>query len=434
MAPRKQVKQAAAKSTLAAANGNVTSPKKKKTTAKSAEEANIKAAPGKTRVKALQETAVFSPKMLRSKVKNVAEPTKTAVPKTDAAGISKGKAVANKRQRVNNNIAEEEEEEEVVEKKKRGKTAIKDTKSKTTAKAPVARKRKSETEDQVKDPAQNGEVIHEENPPVAKRATRAKTGEEKNVTPATTKRAKVVQKPPAKKSRNVETKVPAETDDVASKKPRKGMKKTAKVTAKERSPKNLQKQSLHYQKRKKQITKEQNEEDAIEGDKLKTNMKNSKKAIFKGKRNVETKENSDVQEKEAVIPEVEENGGGEIPQIVESKQKKKNTGKASAAMNEKIEVKKREKKRQTVVTSINEKQETKDIVEKDETTRTMNLTFDSLDEINISPKDISLNNDNNSQEENNEVESTETVKDTQKIKIEFPNNELQRSSSFLRFD
>lgn len=176
----------------------------------------------------------------------------------------------------------------------------------------------------------------------------------------------------------------------------------------------------------------------IEEDKLIANMKNSKKgnakkAISKGKRNVEmTEENNDAQVEKAIISEAEENGEAEIAQI-ESKQKKKNTGKANAAMNEKTEAKKRQKKGQMVATSMNEEKETKDVAAEDETTETTNLAVESLDKNN---EDVSLNESNNlSEEENNEAESTtKTMKNIPAIKIESSGDELERSATFLVFN
>lgn len=250
MAPRRQVKQAAAESTLAAADGNVTPPKKRKTAARSSEtpkEAKSKAAPRQTRrAKALQEAAVvLTPKNLRSRNNAnvvVAGTTKNPVPKTDAA--SKTKTRVSKRQKEKTTMGNDDVNEEVVEEKMRGKSVKKAGTKPKTAKAPVARKRRGEIVDEVEGLAENGEVVVEENPPVVKRATRrGKAVEEENVAPVTMKiRAEKDRKSPKRQRmrRNAQAKVPAEADDdtpeekeneeviVASKKPRERVKKTGK--------------------------------------------------------------------------------------------------------------------------------------------------------------------------------------------------------------
>lgn len=239
MAPRKQTKQAAAESTVAAADGNVTPPKKRKTVARSTvaeapKQAKSKAAAAAPRhtkqaKKLLEEelAPVFSPKKLRSRDKNVvaaAVTTKNAAPKTDTRTKSK-KVFVNKQQREK--ADEEVVEQQVAEKKTRGKSAKK-AGTKPKAKAPVARKRKSEVEEN--EDVENAEVVGEEIPPVRRTTRRGKTVDEENVAPAATR----AQRP----RKRAETKMLAEADDTpeekendaemiaAGKKPRERTKKT----------------------------------------------------------------------------------------------------------------------------------------------------------------------------------------------------------------
>lgn len=162
MAPRKQVKQAAAETTvaLADADGNVTPPKKSKTVKKSTVAAAPKqaktAAPRQLKqVKERQAATMFSPKYLRSRNKDV-------VPKNDAENEAK-KVPINKQKK----------EEAVVEDNKIGEKVVK---NKIQKKAPTVAKSavKKAEENPPKKPARGGKTVDEENvaPPAKVRSVK----------------------------------------------------------------------------------------------------------------------------------------------------------------------------------------------------------------------------------------------------------------------
>jgi len=209
MAPRKQAKQAAAESTqVAAADGNVTPPKKRKAAAKSTPPKQAKTAPPRQvrQVKEQEAATVFSPKNLRSRQKDVA-------PKNDAENKSK-KMFVNK-QKEEEKTVEDDNTGEQVEKKTRGggksavtkKAGTKTATAKPKAKAPVVKKKKDQVENGAGD-VENG-TVSDENPP--KRTTRrGKAADEENVAPAAT-RVRVIKKP--RKRKTAETEAIAEVDD-----------------------------------------------------------------------------------------------------------------------------------------------------------------------------------------------------------------------------
>ncbi|XP_050458162.1 uncharacterized protein LOC126854976 isoform X2 [Cataglyphis hispanica] len=216
MAPRKQVKQAAAETTvaLADADGNVTPPKKSKTVKKSTVAASMKqaktAAPRQLRqVKERQAVTMFSPKYLRSRNKDV-------VPKNVAENEPK-KVPINKQKK----------EEAVVEDNEIGEKVVK---NKVQKKAPTV--------------AKSAVKKAEENPP--KKTRGGKTVDEENVAPP----AKVRSVKQPRKRRNAQTEVaePEEKKSIetirASKEPREKAKKTAKTTAKNGSKKNSSKSEM----------------------------------------------------------------------------------------------------------------------------------------------------------------------------------------------
>ncbi|KAL6430524.1 hypothetical protein ACFW04_007841 [Cataglyphis niger] len=217
MAPRKQVKQAAAETTvaLADADGNVTPPKKSKTVKKSTAAASLKqaktVAPRQLRqVKERQAVTMFSPKYLRSRNKDV-------VPKNPIAGNEPKKVPVNKPKK----------EETVVEDNKIGEKVVK---NKVQKKAPTV--------------AKSAVKKAEENPP--KKTRGGKTVDEENVAPPAKVRS--VKQPRKRRNAQAEVAEPEEKKSVetigASKEPREKAKKTAKTTAKNGSKKNSSKAEI----------------------------------------------------------------------------------------------------------------------------------------------------------------------------------------------
>lgn len=209
MAPRKQTKQAAAESIQAAADGNVTPPKKRKTAAKSTVTAVPKqakaAVPRQVRQVKERETATaFSPKELRSRQKDV--------PKNDTE--NKSKMFVNKWKEEKTAIEDNDTDEQIVGKKTRGggksavtkKAGTKTTTSKPKVKALVIKKQK-----EVGDSAGDieNDTGSEKNP--SKRTTRReRAADGENVAPATTK-VRSIKRP--RKRKNAETEAIAEADD-----------------------------------------------------------------------------------------------------------------------------------------------------------------------------------------------------------------------------
>lgn len=208
MAPRKQVKQAAAETTvaLAAADGNVTPPKKSKTVKKSTVAAAPKqaktAAPRQLRqVKEREAATVFSPKYLRSRNKDV-------VPKNDAG--NEAKKVPINRQR---------KEKAVVEDNNVGEKVVK---NKVQKKAPAV--------------AKSAVKKAEENPPKKTRGGKMTVDEENVAPPAKVRSVKrprkrnaqtEVAEPEEKKNAGDEPEVKKSAETIAaSKEPREKAKKT----------------------------------------------------------------------------------------------------------------------------------------------------------------------------------------------------------------
>lgn len=208
MARRRQAKQAAAESTQAAADGDVTPPKKRKAAAKSTAPKPAKSAlPRQVRqVKEQEAATAFSPKNLRSRLKDVAAKNETE---------SKSKTFVNK-QKEEKTLEDNNTGEQVVEKKTRGggksavtkKAGTKTTTAKPKAKASVVKKKKDNVENGNVEDIESGNVS-EENPP--KRTTRrGKTAdEEENVRPAKVRTIKR----PRKRKTTEETEAIAEADD-----------------------------------------------------------------------------------------------------------------------------------------------------------------------------------------------------------------------------
>lgn len=218
----------------------------------------------------------------------------------------------------------------------------------------------------------------------------------------------------------------------------------AKVKPKGRSKKNLAKDITKSPSEEIEINKKNDKEqnEAIQEDNAKTkNVKNAKKGNAKkiasrGKLNAVVEKANDVEEEvaeEAAIPEMDVKENGEA--YAESKQKKKNAGKANAAMNGKIEAKGKQKKGQTAVESIDKKEATKDETETENETTEMNVTSE-IDGNNI--KDVSLSKDDSilqNEEEENEVNESkdDSMKDEVTVKMDTSTNELERSGTFLCF-
>nr|XP_012234225.1 PREDICTED: neurofilament medium polypeptide-like [Linepithema humile] len=105
MAPRKQAKQPAAETVVAAADGNTTPPKKRKIAAKSVAEKPkpVKTGSRATAEKPVVDESAISPKKLRSKTKNTVEVPETGrkkargKPTTKKAGTSKKPAATKSR-------------------------------------------------------------------------------------------------------------------------------------------------------------------------------------------------------------------------------------------------------------------------------------------------------------------------------------------------
>lgn len=222
MAPRKQAKQAAAENIieLAAADGNVTPPKKRKVAAKSTAPKQAKTT---RQVKAQEAATVFSPKNLRSRQKAVA-------PK-NVAGDKSNKQKEEKK--TDDNTGEQ------VAKKTRGggKSAVKKAGTKTATAKPKAKAPIEKNKDQKNSVENIGNGISDENP---KRATRRGKATEENVAPAATKVR--VRKPRKRKSAEAEAiaddeEPPAKNDAeiVDNKKSREKAKKTAKAAVKEKN-------------------------------------------------------------------------------------------------------------------------------------------------------------------------------------------------------
>lgn len=140
--------------------------------------------------------------------------------------------------------------------------------------------------------------------------------------------------------------------------------------------------------------KKQNAATQEDNSKTKNNMKtakkgNAKKAAPRGKLNAAAGKVDEAQEEEAATPEVDVKENGEI-HTAEVKQKKKNTGKANAAMNGKVEAKGKQKKGQAAAASVDEKEVIKDVIAETETTE-MNVTSE-IEENDV--EDISLSQNN----------------------------------------
>ncbi|KAL6430523.1 hypothetical protein ACFW04_007841 [Cataglyphis niger] len=254
MAPRKQVKQAAAETTvaLADADGNVTPPKKSKTVKKSTAAASLKqaktVAPRQLRqVKERQAVTMFSPKYLRSRNKDV-------VPKNPIAGNEPKKVPVNKPKK----------EETVVEDNKIGEKVVK---NKVQKKAPTV--------------AKSAVKKAEENPP--KKTRGGKTVDEENVAPPAKVRS--VKQPRKRRNAQAEVAEPEEKKSVetigASKEPREKAKKTAKIKEEDTYEKNFAKAKVIISKMETKLKIENGQTNTIEEGKSETKEKNHKKEMPK---------------------------------------------------------------------------------------------------------------------------------------------------------
>lgn len=160
---------------------------------------------------------------------------------------------------------------------------------------------------------------------------------------------------------------------------------------------------------------------------------NAKKAIPRGKPNAVAEKANDAEAEEIAIPEVDVKENGEA-HVTESKQKKRNTGKANAAMNGKIEAKGKQKKGQAAAVSIDEKEAIKDETETENEIPEMNIASE-VDGNDV--KDVSFKDDSVSQNEE-ESEVNESKDDSIKNEVILDKtdtsiNELERSGTFLCF-
>lgn len=116
--------------------------------------------------------------------------------------------------------------------------------------------------------------------------------------------------------------------------------------------------------------------------------------------------------------------------MAEMKQKKRNAGKANAAMNGKVEAKGKQKKGQAVTASVDEKEATKDVSAESKTTEmSVASEIDGSDQ-----KDISLIQNDNSQtdEEINKIDENK-ADSTKDSNTETSIKEKERSGSFICF-
>ncbi|XP_070150072.1 nucleolar protein 58 [Polyergus mexicanus] len=242
MAPRKQVKEVAETTVaLAAADGNATPPKKRKTVTKSRDTATPKQAktaiPRQLRQTKEREVAtVFSPKYLRSRNKNVA-------PKNDTGNENESKKTT---------VDKEQKEKTVVKNNNTGERVVK----KVQKKAPTG--------------AKSAVKNAEENPP--KKTRRGKTVDEENVAPVVPAATKM--RFSKKLTKIAETEAIAEVGDeppeekkdaqmiVAGKKSREQAKKTAKITVKEKSKKNFIKAEVAVVENEEEGIEEQNSQNS----------------------------------------------------------------------------------------------------------------------------------------------------------------------------
>lgn len=183
---------------------------------------------------------------------------------------------------------------------------------------------------------------------------------------------------------------------------------------------------------------------AIQEDNSKTkNVKNTKKgntrkAALRGKLNAaEEKTTDEAQSEEVATLEVDVKENGEA-HVTELKQKKKNVGKANAAMNGKVEAKGKQKKGQATAASVDEEETTMDesveimneITEMNQHEATLEIDQTDIKDVSLTKTDgVSQNEED---EEENEVNDSkaDSIKDesnTETIK------ESERSGSFLCF-
>lgn len=218
MAPRKQTKQAATESVVAAADGNVTPPKKRKMPAKPADEP--RQAKGRSRQANKQEDEVAgelasSPKKLRSRQNKqpAAGATTTAVVKNDTK--SKPKKKTNKE--PENAEVDNHASEEVAEKRTRGGKTVATAKKagtkvaavKPKAKVPVTRKQKTPATDEDSAVDSGKKNVAAKSP--AKRTTRQVKAVKENDAP-TQSTAKV-----SRKRKNVEDEAVTEAQTLKEK-------------------------------------------------------------------------------------------------------------------------------------------------------------------------------------------------------------------------
>lgn len=183
--------------------------------------------------------------------------------------------------------------------------------------------------------------------------------------------------------------------------------------------------------------KEQNAEIQEDNSKTKNNVKttkkgNAKKAAPRGKLNAAAGKVDEAQAEEVDAPEVDVKENGEA-HMAEPKQKKKNAGKANAAMNGKVEAKGKQKKGQAAAESVDEKEVIKDVIEETETTE-MNVTSEI--EENDSG-DISLNKADSTLELKDEEDKfndskVDSIKNESNVS-ETSVKDTERSGTFLCF-
>lgn len=161
-----------------------------------------------------------------------------------------------------------------------------------------------------------------------------------------------------------------------------------------------------------------------------TKKGNAKKTTSKGKLNTVADKVDETQEEETATPEVDVKENGET-HMAEHKQKKKNAGKANAAMNGKVEAKGKQKKGQAAAATVDEKEAIKEVIAETEINTEIKSDVDEND-----TKDISLSKDDsvlqNEEEENkfNECKADSTKDDSN---AEISIKETERSGTFLCF-
>ncbi|KYN20442.1 hypothetical protein ALC57_07347, partial [Trachymyrmex cornetzi] len=347
-----------------------------------------------------------SPKKLRSRQRNAADTT-TATTTTKTGTKSKSKKQIDKEPEE---TTVESNNEEVVEKKTRSGKAVavvkkagkKVTETKSKAKVPIVRKqtRAKDVENIPVQRPRRAKMVEENDAPaqaIAKVSRKRKNVEDAN-------EAIAVVQTIDENEEEVE-----ENETKASKKLRGRQKKMETfdapvVTSKGRSKKNpveeIVKSPPKKTERKKQNSKEQNA--AIQEDNPKTkNMKNAKKgktkkAASKKKLNAVVEETNDDQEEEsneeeaATTSEVDVKENGEA-HMAEPNQKKRNVGKAIAAVNGKQngnEVKGKQKKAQVVAAFVDEEEATQDVTAENEAIKTNVISeIDENDAVVSSSKD-----------------------------------------------